>query len=230
MDVKSRIQKPKQASQDNGLKLLVYGASGVGKTTLCASTGCPDKTLILSAEAGLLSIADSDVDTMPIKGIQDLRDVHAYLKGMDHPYKWVCLDSLSEIAEQVLVSEKDGAKDPRQAYGEMAEVMVRMVKQFRDLPMNVVMVCKGRSKEDEGKQVWEPVLPGQQLTEKLPYLFDEVFCLVAAIKDGEVRRALRTSADGKYLAKDRSGRLAPWEAPDLSEIYKKIHGPRVASA
>lgn len=226
MDLKSRIQKPRQAAQDNGVKLLVYGASGVGKTTLCASTGCSDKTLILSAEAGLLSIADSEVDTLTIKGIQDLRDAHDFLAKMDHHYKWVCLDSLSEIAEQVLVSEKDGAKDPRQAYGEMADVMVRMVKRFRDLPMNVVMVCKGRSKEDEGKQVWEPVLPGQQLTEKLPFLFDEVFCLVAAVKDGEVRRALRTSADGKYLAKDRSGRLAPWETPNLAHIYATIHGPQ----
>jgi hypothetical protein len=78
--------------------------------------------------------------------------------------------------------------------------------------------------------VWGPVLPGAKLAADLPFLFDELFCLVAAVKDGEVRRMLRTAADGKYAAKDRSGRLDQWEAPDLAAIYKKIHGPRIAAA
>lgn len=236
MDIKSLIKRPAQLAQDNGLKVLVYGAAGVGKTTLCASTGAPEKTLILSAEAGLLSIRDSNVSAINIESIQKLRDVYTYLKGTDkapptHPYTWVCLDSISEIAEQVLVSEMESKKDPRQAYGEMAVTMEKMIKLFRDLPMNVCMVCKGKQSDDEGRMVWQPSLPGQQLAEKIPYLFDEVFCLVAQVnKEGEVRRALRTTADGKYTAKDRSGRLEGWEAPDLAALYKKIHGPRVASA
>lgn len=235
MDVKSLIMKPAQLAQANGLKVLVYGAAGVGKTTLCASTGVPDKTLILSAEAGLLSIRESNVSAINIDNIQKLRDVYEYLKGTaktpaNHPYTWVCLDSISEIAEQVLASEMESKKDPRQAYGEMAVTMEKMIKLFRDLPLNVCMVCKGKQTDDEGRMVWQPSLPGQQLAEKIPYLFDEVFCLVAMTnKEGETKRALRTTADGKYTAKDRSGRLEGWEAPDLAALYKKIHGPRVAA-
>ena len=229
MDVKSRIQKVRQAAQDTGLKVLVYGASGVGKTTLCATTGEPGKTLVLSAEAGLLSIASSDVDTMRIDSISDLRAAHKYLAAMDHGYTWVCLDSLSEIAEQVLSDGKEDKKNLLQAYGEMADQLVKLVKSFRDLPVNVVMTCKGKAKDDEGKQVWAPSLPGQRLADELPFLFDEVFCLVAAVRDGEVRRALRTTSDGKYLAKDRSGRLSEWEQPNLANILAKIHGPRVAA-
>ena len=231
MDVKSLIMKPAQLSQANGLKVLVYGAAGVGKTTLCASTGVPDKTLILSAEAGLLSIRDSTVSAINIDNVQKLRDVYQYLKAQGHPYTWVCLDSISEIAEQTLASEMEAKKDPRQAYGEMAVTMEKMIKLFRDLPLNVCMVCKGKQIDDEGRMVWQPSLPGQQLAEKIPYLFDEVFCLVAMTnKEGETKRALRTVSDGKYTAKDRSGRLEGWETPDLATLYKKIHGPRVASA
>lgn len=231
MDIKSLIKRPAQLAQDNGLKVLVYGAAGVGKTTLCASTGSPEKTLILSAEAGLLSIRESAVSAMNITSIQTLRDALAYLKAGDHPFAWVCLDSVSEIAEQVLASEMESKKDPRQAYGEMAVTMEKMIKSFRDLPLNVCMVCKGKQTDDEGRMVWQPSLPGQQLAEKIPYLFDEVFCLVAMTnKEGETKRALRTTADGKYTAKDRSGRLEGWEAPDLAAIYKKIHGPRVTAA
>lgn len=231
MDVKSLIKRPAQLTQDNGLKVLVYGAAGVGKTTLCATTGAPDKTLILSAEAGLLSIRESAVSAINITSVQTLREVLMYLKSGEHAYTWVCLDSISEIAEQVLASEMESKKDPRQAYGEMNTTMGKMIKSFRDLPMNVCMVCKGRQSDDEGRLVWQPSLPGQQLAADLPYLFDEVFCLVAQTnKEGEVRRALRTTADGKYIAKDRSGRLDAWEAPDLAAIYKKIHGPRVSAA
>jgi hypothetical protein len=225
MDIKSKIQKPREAVQTSGLKLLVYGQSGVGKTTLCATTGDPTRTLILSAEAGLLSIAASDVDTLPVASLADLREAYAYLKAGQHEYTWVCLDSLSEIAEKVLESEKATAKDPRAAYGEMADLMVRMVKNFRDLPMNVVMISKGKPKDDEGRLTYAPTLPGQRLTDELPFLFDEVFCLVAAqTKDGEVRRALRTTSDGKYMAKDRSGKLDEWEVPNLQAVYNKIHG------
>lgn len=229
MDVRSKIQKVRQASQDTGLKVLVYGASGVGKTTLCATTGAPEKTLVLSAEAGLLSIAESNVDTMRIDGIADLREAHKFLSEGKHEYTWVCLDSLSEIAEQVLSGGKDDKKNLLQAYGEMADQLIRLVKTFRDLPVNVVMTCKGLAKDDEGRQTWAPSLPGQRLPNELPFLFDEVFCLVAAVKDGEVRRALRTTSDGKYLAKDRSGRLSEWEQPNLAAIYAKIHGPRVTA-
>ena len=231
MDIKSLIKRPAQLTQDNGLKVLVYGAAGVGKTTLCASTGAPEKTLILSAEAGLLSIRESNVSAINITSVQTLRDALTYLKAGDHPYTWVCLDSVSEIAEQILASEMESKKDPRQAYGEMAVTMEKMIKSFRDLPFNVCMVCKGKQSDDEGRLVWQPSLPGQRLAEQIAYLFDEVFCLVAqANKEGEVKRALRTTADGKYTAKDRSGRLDAWEAPDLGAIYKKIYGPRVSAA
>ena len=42
-----------QAAQLHGVKALVYGPSGAGKTTLCATAPAP---IIISAEAGLLSL------------------------------------------------------------------------------------------------------------------------------------------------------------------------------
>lgn len=229
MDVRSRIKKPAQLSVDTGLKVLVYGAAGAGKTTLCTTTGDQSKTLIISAEAGLLSIRDAVCDAIPVSGLQDLRDVLTHLQKGEHNYTWICLDSISEIAEVVLEAELGRNKDPRAAYGEMSTRLTALIKTFRDLPYNVVMSCKGKQVEDEGRQVWQPSLPGKQLADGLPYLFDEVFCLVASEREGVVKRALRTVADGKYTAKDRSGRLEAWEKPDLGEIYKKIHGPRVAA-
>lgn len=229
MDMKSRIRKPAALAQDNGLKVLVYGAAGAGKTTLCTTTGEPDKTLIISAEAGLLSIRDSVCDAVAVEGLQDMRKLLTMFKEGETKYTWVAIDSISEIAEGALAAAMEVNKDPRAAYGEMSTKLTALIKAFRDLPINVVMACKGRQVEEDGRQTWQPLLPGKQLAQDLPYLFDEVFCLVAKETDGTVKRALRTVSDGKYVAKDRSGRLSEWERPDLAEIYKKIHGPRVTA-
>jgi len=45
-------------------------------------------------------------------------------------------------------------------------------------------------------------------------------------EDGTTQRALLTSSDGLWQAKDRSGRLDAWEPADLGEIIGKIGGAR----
>ena len=80
-----------------------------------------------------------------------------------------------------------------------------------------------REKDDEGRIVLAPDTPGNKLAEKLPYLFDEVFFLhVGRGEDGEIKRALLTSNDGKRVAKDRSGKLAQWEPANLTTLHTKI--------
>jgi len=44
--------------------------------------------------------------------------------------------------------------------------------------------------------------------------------------EGQSQRALMCDSDGAWLAKDRSGKLASWEAPDLGEIIAKIGGQK----
>jgi hypothetical protein len=68
-------------------------------------------------------------------------------------------------------------------------------------------------------------MPGKSLTQGLPYFFDEVLALrVERDAEGVTQRALMCDSDGLWLAKDRSGKLSGWEAPDLGEIIAKIGG------
>ena len=62
----------------SGVKLLVYGAAGAGKTSLIPTL---PKPIVLSAEGGLLSIADADVPFIEIKSIADLHEAYAWLVG-----------------------------------------------------------------------------------------------------------------------------------------------------
>lgn len=204
------------------VKVLVHGPAGAGKTRLCGTTG--DKTLIINAEGGLLSLRGQEIDVYTIRTLADLRRIYQYLTS-DTTFKWVCLDSISEVAEVVLAAEKQNTKDPRKAYGEMAETMAEMIRCFRDLPKNVYFSAKqDRLKDDvSGSIVFGPSAPGQKLGVSLPYFFDIVMALHTwKDESGEIKSGLQTRRDAQYEAKDRSGCLDMLEPADLSIIHSKI--------
>ena len=208
-----------------GVKMLVYGQAGAGKTSLIKTLPQP---IVLSAEGGLLSIQDADLPYIEIASMDDLREAWAWLntnEGM--AYQSVALDSISEIAEVVLNTEKKNTKDPRQAYGAMQEQMADIIRAFRDLPgRHVLMTAKLEKSQDEMARIlYAPSMPGNKTGQSLPYFFDEVLALrVERDAEGNTQRALMCDGDGSWLAKDRSGKLDAWEAPDLGAIIAKIGG------
>jgi len=218
----------KEAATANGLKVLCFAPAGYGKTVLCATTGCPDKTLIISCEGGLLSIRNApEMAVAEVKTMAELDEVYDFLKHGEHQFEWVCLDSISEIAEVVLTAEKGSAKDGRAAYGNLADIMFDRLRKFRDLPLNVYMSAKQTETVDEGSKRtrFMPSMPGRTLTQGIAYLFDEVFAIkINRDADGNPVRWLLTNTDGSYEAKDRSGSLDLFEPPNLANIYAKIMG------
>jgi hypothetical protein len=222
----------------NGVKMLVYGRAGRGKTTLCAT--CPNP-IIFSAESGLLALSDHQLPYVEVKTVDDLTDLYNWCKSSSEArqFQTICIDSLSEIGEVVLSNakaQKVNGKliDPRQAYGLLIEQMTKTIRAFRDLPgFHVYMSAKQEFNKDEttGVMMNGPSMPGAKLSQQLPYFFDEVFQLdIGKLAPnpsvpgdtGQSYRFLRTQPDFQNDAKDRSGRLDPIEEPHLGKIIQKI--------
>jgi len=218
-----QLKRTKEATAQ-AVKLLVYGQAGAGKTSLIPTL---PKPVILSAEGGLLSIADTNLPFIEITSMDDLREAYKWLTSSTEAaeFESVALDSISEIAEVVLNAEKKINKDPRAAYGAMQEQMADIIRGFRDLPgKHVYMSAKLEKTQDEmGRVLYAPSMPGNKTGQSLPYFFDEVLALrVEKDAEGMTRRALMTDGDGLWLAKDRSGKLDVWEDADLGDIIRKI--------
>lgn len=217
-----QIRNVRTWQTDMGVKLLVYGEAGVGKTRLCATA---PKPFILSAEAGLLSLAGQDIPYAEISSVEELEEAYGYLCGEGgSEFETICIDSASEIAEVCLASEKAVNKDGRAAYLNTQEKVEALFRKFRSLPKNVVFTAKQERTQTDNGLFYGPMFPGNRLSQNVPYLFDEVFAARIGIsEDGSQYRYLLTQPDGLYSAKDRSGALPDVAPMDLEKIFKRIN-------
>lgn len=228
-------------TEDQGIKMGLYGLAGMGKTMLAATAPRP---LVLAVEAGMLSLRTKnierlfgvgtagityDVPAIIIKDFQGLNDAFDFcsqnpaMANIDTIY----IDSVTEIAEVVLNTAKRAVKDPRQAYGELAEKMETLIRNFVMLRKHVVMVYKMEPHKDEltGVVRWGPMVPGTKLGPKIPYMYDIMLRMgVNKTPQGQEYRFLQCQPDMQYEAKDRSGALAALEPPHLGHIFNKILG------
>lgn len=211
--------------QANGVKALVYGMAGVGKTYMIKSLPNP---LVISAESGLLALTGTDIPYIEVKTFIELQEAYQFIVS-EHgaQFESIAIDSISEIGEIVLAHEKSVNKDGRGAYGEMAVKIMEIMRSFRDIQgKNVMFIAKAEKSQDEtGRMLYQPSMPGAKISQQLPYLVDLVMALrTEKDTEGTIQRALMCQTDGTWQAKDRSGKLAAWEAPDLSAIIAKIGG------
>jgi len=235
-----KIQTTNDFSTNYGVKILIFGQSGAGKTYAASTLPKELKPVLVSAESGVLSLRKfkipmidiaKDDDGKPIEmkdRVKRLHEVFTFLKSGKHDFDTVYLDSITEINQCLMAYLKakyPDRKDSLLMYGENAELMMKIVKEFRDLKYNVIVTALASVEKDEiGRRFLVPDVVGK-ISQALPQLFDEVFYLHAkADEKGEIVRKFQTVTSENIIAKDRSGALQPFEDANLAEVIKKIRG------
>jgi energy-coupling factor transporter ATP-binding protein EcfA2 len=210
------------------VKVLVFGPSGVGKTTLIKTLPNP---LIITSEKKLLALKDEKIRTIVIDDHHDLERVYTMIMEDPKfkPFETIVLDSVSDIAETLLDHFRehpvDGNPHPQAPYGSMLDVLIPLIKKFRDIPdKHVYFIAKAKYVQDQntGITMWMPSCPGQKLGPELPYLFDIVLAMrIGERESGKQFRYLQTQPDIQWAAKGVKG-LDHIERPNLSYLFDKV--------
>jgi hypothetical protein len=209
-------------SSKDGVKTLVYGPSGIGKTRLALTAPRP---FVASAEKGLLSLRKESIPYVDISDYKSLTDFFEWFaRSNDTRYiDTLFLDSLTEIAQVILSEEKRQNKDARQAYMKMQDSVYDLIRHFRDIKQKNIVLLAWESQVDIGlTKKSSPVIPSEKLLTSLPYFWDVVLHMHwGRTPDGVLYKAFHTQDSDQWVAKDRSGRLDPLEECNLSKLFAK---------
>lgn len=132
-------------------------------------------------------------------------------------------------------SERKGKLDTRGTYGLHGREFVEWATQLQHQPKNIIMSCILDEKTDDfSRKVFEPQIVGGMAGRELPGIFDIVLTLAKIPagneqSDEQIPRWFVTQHGNQYgfPAKDRSGVLDPFEAPDLGALISKIQNANI---
>jgi AAA domain-containing protein len=217
-----QILNTSKISAKDGIKTLVYGPSGVGKTRLSITAPGP---FIFSAEKGLLSLRSNSIPYIDISSYAQMKEAYKWFVSSNEA-KYVgtlFLDSLTEIAQVILAEEKKNNKDPRKAYMAMQDSVYELIRNFRDMKgRNIVLICWEQLIEQGLSKKACPVIPSEKLLAALPYFWDLVLHHYhERTSTGVVYQAFHTKDCDWWTAKDRGGQLDEIEEPNLTKLFIK---------
>lgn len=214
----------------HAVKMLVVGDPGAGKTR---SASCWPNPLILSAEAGLMSVADRQTPNVKITSSTQVVEVIGllqqgkaiYEKALGIPVSTIVVDTVDEIA-RLLVRERLASERKEamaiQDWGWLGEQLRQMIRAFRNLDMHVIFNVHAKSQEDAetGRTFVKPGIQGAMGDEIAGYVDIAVLLqarpMMKVVNGQNVRvisRFMQTYPDSMHSwIKDRSGKL-PQEFP-----------------
>jgi len=166
------------------LNIILYGASGAGKTFLAGSAlECEETSpvLFIDVDSGTSTLQGKEIDIVRPRSWKDIQKIYEFLLNDNTHYKCVVIDSLSEMQKKfsmgtILGEIKEGGDTyndlggtpvpTRQDWMRTSDQMRKLIRAFRDLAylkdedrrIHVVMIAL--EKTDDKRKLVCPSLPG----------------------------------------------------------------------
>jgi len=224
--------------KDYKLNVMVYGASGAGKTVF---GGTWPKPYFADFDGGMLSLRGIDVE---YDTYQDLfRNGVCYSSGWTRfinkltelweggkfgDRETIVIDSVTLLTSSAIwdIAKTNNHSIPTfKDYGSAVEPIKQVLARLKALPVNVLLIAHEEliKIEDTGELKIVPFFMGTVLKPYAMDLFDEVYRMdVFKDKDGKSVHHLLTRKTSRYDAKSRLGCLEEKEVPDYNVLLEKV--------
>lgn len=212
-----------------GVKALIYGAAGTGKTPLLNTAPRP---ILLATEPGLLSMRGSTIPTYEAYTPQRIDDFFKwfFLSAETKNFDTLGIDSASQIADIYLNAALSGKsssgnkKHGLAAYGEMADsTMEHLRTLFYAKEKHTYVICKEEIADVDYQSLRRPYFPGKVLPIQVPHLYDFIIRLTKTNVPNMVGEQLTFQCMGNMnvLARNRTGNLNEFEEPHFGRLVLK---------
>jgi len=222
------VQSTYKLAKESGAKIIIYGASGSGKTSTLKTAG---KVLMISPEKGEMSLNDvKNVDTIRVSTIAETKEAYELAKSIIHKYDTLAVDSISEISSMIQDElESSGEYEGKNAgkfWTDYGKLLAKMGRLFRDIGnTNVIIIALDSSDTKGVVEYLSPLIVGKKAKDRFISFYDTVINI--EVKD-DGSRVFRCDPTSNISAKNRGGSLEPeipyTEDVGISDILEKIKG------
>ena len=225
--------KAEKAIKKAPIKIMLYGDSGVGKTTLAVTA--PKPLVLLTEKNGVPSIYASNPEACIVycSTIQDVTNVVAGIMNGDKElsqFETLVIDSLSEtqrmIQDDVLKKARRDAMQ-LQDYGKLADGTRGLIRVLRDLPIHVVCTALNDvdSEEATGQRHYQPIFIGRKTGKEIAQWFTCIgYMYRRDIKEGDEKVAQRNimfDGTNTVLCKTAPNLEGVIKNPNLTQIFNQ---------
>jgi hypothetical protein len=214
----SDLRPAKEFAIHFGMKAIVYGAPGTGKTPL---VGTAPRPVLLATEPGLLSMRKSDVPTWigHTKARIDEFMKWFELSSESKNFDTLAIDSTSQMCDIALSESKQ--KHGLAQYGEMADYVYPYLERLYFMKEKHMYLIAKEEVMPDGKK--RPYYPGKFLPTQIPHKYDCVLRL-ARVPIPNVGEHLAFQCNGSIdvVARNRTGDLADYEPANFGDLVKKV--------
>jgi len=228
MDIRD-LKAAGEHAQNFGVKALVYGPAGTGKTPILNTAPRP---VLLATEPGLLSMRGSKVPTYEAYTSQRIDEFFKWFFNSTETknFDTLGIDSGSQIADVYLQAALSGTsragnkKHGMAAYGEMADnTMEHLRTLFYTRYKHTYVICKEEIADVEFQSLRRPYFPGKVLPIQVPHMYDFLIRLAKTNVPGVAGEVLAFQCVGNMnvLARNRTGNLNEFEPPHFGALVQK---------